>query len=62
MTFKDILKSLMMSDFYFNLPVWERRQLVSRLWVIHGAKLSSAPVPRFCKQSPAEYQYHSAHA
>ena len=42
MQIKDIIKTLMLSDFYFSLPLWERKQVVSRLWAMHGAKLPPA--------------------
>jgi len=42
MQMKDIISTLMLSDFYFNLPLWERKQVVARLWALHGAKLLPA--------------------
>jgi hypothetical protein len=37
MHLKDIVSTLMLSDFYFNLPLWERKQVVLRLWWLYGA-------------------------
>lgn len=53
MQLKDIISTLMLSDFYFTLPLWERKQVVARLWASHGARLplassgpgASAPLP-----------------
>ncbi len=42
MHLKDIIRTLMLSDFYFNLPLWERKQVVLRLWSLYGAKLPSS--------------------
>lgn len=42
MHLKDIISTLMLSDFYFSLPLWERKQVVFRLWALYGAKLSPA--------------------
>jgi hypothetical protein len=39
MHLKDIISTLMLSDFYFNLPLWERKREVFRLWALYGAKL-----------------------
>jgi hypothetical protein len=39
MQMKDIISTLMLSDFYFSLPLWERKQVVSRLWALYGPKL-----------------------
>jgi hypothetical protein len=39
MYLKDIISTLMLSDFYFSLPLWERKQVVFRLWALYGAKL-----------------------
>jgi hypothetical protein len=39
MELKDIISALMLSDFYFSLPLWERKQVVFRLWALYGAKL-----------------------
>jgi hypothetical protein len=43
MHLKDIISTLMLSDFYFSLPLWERKQVVFRLWALYGAKLPSSP-------------------
>jgi hypothetical protein len=47
MQLKDIISTLMLSDFYFSLPLWERKQVVSRLWASHGARrpLASLALP-----------------
>jgi hypothetical protein len=42
MQLKDIISTLMLSDFYFNLPLWERKQVVFRLLALYGAKLPLA--------------------
>ncbi len=42
MQLKDIISTLMLSDFYFSLPLWERKQVVFRLWALYGAKLPLA--------------------
>jgi hypothetical protein len=39
MQLKEIVSTLMLSDFYFSLPLWERKQVVSRLWALYGPKL-----------------------
>jgi hypothetical protein len=39
MQLKDIISTLMLSDLYFNLPLWERKREVFRLWALYGAKL-----------------------
>jgi hypothetical protein len=39
MQLKEIISTLMLSDFYFSLPLWERKQVVFRLWALYGAKL-----------------------
>ena len=36
MHLKDIISTLMLSDFYFSLPLWERKQVVFRLWTLYG--------------------------
>ena len=36
MQLKDIISTLMLSDFYFCLPLWERKQVVSRLWAMYN--------------------------
>lgn len=36
MHLKDIVSTLMLSDFYFSLPLWERKQVVLRLWSRYG--------------------------
>jgi hypothetical protein len=43
MQLKDIISTLMLSDLYFNLPLWERKREVFRLWALYGAKLSELP-------------------
>jgi hypothetical protein len=48
MHLKDIISTLMLSDFYFCLPLWERKQVVLRLWAMYGKKppqLSQRPYP-----------------
>jgi hypothetical protein len=42
MHLKEIISALMLSDFYFNLPLWERKQVVFRLWSLYGAKVPVA--------------------
>ena len=42
MQLKDIISTLMLSDFYFSLPLWERKQVVFRLLALYGAKLPLA--------------------
>ena len=42
MQLKDIISTLMLSDFYFSLPLSERKQVVFRLWALYGAKLPIA--------------------
>lgn len=42
MQLKDIISTLMLSDFYFNLPLLERKQEVFRLWALYGSKLPAA--------------------
>jgi hypothetical protein len=39
MHLKDIISTLMLSDFYFSLPLWERKQVVLRLWSLYGAQI-----------------------
>jgi hypothetical protein len=42
MQLKDIVSTLMLSDFYFSLPLRERKQVVSRLWASYGPKFPLA--------------------
>jgi hypothetical protein len=37
MELKEIISTLMLSEFYFSLPLWERKQVVLRLWAIYGS-------------------------
>ncbi len=36
MELKEIIKILMMSELYFSLPLWERKEVVWRLWSQYG--------------------------
>jgi hypothetical protein len=36
MELKDIIKTLMLSELYFSLPLWERKEVVWRLWSQYG--------------------------
>ena len=62
MQLKEIISTLMLSDFYFCLPLWERKEVVFRLWAMYGLKLptkSSWPYPltnhtQNIKSSPAK--------
>jgi hypothetical protein len=38
MHLKDIIRTLMLSDFYFSLPLWERKEVVWRLLALYGPK------------------------
>ncbi len=40
MDLKEIIRTLMLSEFYFKLPLGERKQVVSRLWALYGVKAS----------------------
>ncbi len=48
MELKDIIKTLMLSELYFSLPLWERKAVVWRLWSQYGqGPVSySAPWPK----------------
>jgi hypothetical protein len=38
MNLKDIIRTLMLSDFYFSLPLWERKEVAWRLLALYGPK------------------------
>jgi hypothetical protein len=45
MHLKDIISTLMLSDFYFCLPLCERKQVVARLLATYGRKPSQPQWP-----------------
>jgi hypothetical protein len=59
MQLKDIISTLMLSDFYFSLPLLERKQEVFRLWALYGAKLPTASQwPYAPTIDPQSYEGH----
>ncbi|MBM4288140.1 MAG: hypothetical protein FJ135_08340 [Deltaproteobacteria bacterium] len=43
MHLREIISTLMLSDFYFSLPLWERKEVVLRLWRLYGAEMPASP-------------------
>jgi hypothetical protein len=42
MELRDIISTLMMSDFYFSLPLRERKDTVLRLFALYGQNIDKA--------------------
>ena len=49
MDLKDIIATLMLSEFYFSVPLKERKAIVYRLWDYYGRSL------RHAKLAPVGY-------
>ncbi len=43
MELKEIIKTLMLSELYFNLPLAERKEVVWKLWNRYGQERSRSP-------------------
>ncbi|AEB10765.1 hypothetical protein [Desulfobacca acetoxidans] len=62
MHLREIISTLMLSDFYFSLPLVERKQVVLRLWSQYGGEFGppvrwsgqNESLPSFGHLSPPE--------
>lgn len=57
MDIREIIRILMLSDFYFTMPLAERREIILRLWRRCGGERQQAPPWRLPQQeqTPANH-------